>query len=100
MNHRLVMYTLGFILAAGAALLPSGSLAQPATARDPDRWTTELSTPQARYQNAKKEATAAYQQALSECKAQRRNAADACRKEARRNFDSDMADAKKLNQDH
>ncbi|GAC1420933.1 MAG: hypothetical protein NVSMB6_22580 [Burkholderiaceae bacterium] len=98
MYKRLAPGMLSLMLATGAAVAPVSIWAQEAGVKDPARWYTDLTTPQDRFQNARKEAAAAYQQALGECKSQRGAAAIACKKEARKNFDTDLMEAKKLGQ--
>jgi hypothetical protein len=82
--------------AMSALLTPTEGWVQDLRGKDPARWSTELTTPQARYQNARKEAMAAYQQALMECRTKRAAAASSCKREARKDFDDDMAHASKL----
>ena len=85
------------LLLGAAAVVPAAALAaQDAPERDPVRWSTEDTTPQARYRTATKEAGAALREALADCRRSGGRENAACAREARQRFAQDMADAKQL----
>jgi hypothetical protein len=93
MQHKHIL-TLCLLVASMSAL--SASAAAPdATEKDEARWTTPDTTPQQRYETAKKEAIAAYQMLLEECRALSGKEKSDCTKEAKMSHDHDLAEAKK-----
>jgi hypothetical protein len=86
---------LTLFIASLAALPASAGDAVP-TPKDEARWDTPDTTPQQRYETARKEAAAAYQQALADCKALSGAEKSSCVKEAKANFEHDSAEAKKV----
>ena len=85
-----------FFAIAGLGASNALAAGEAAPAIDPPRWHSEDTTPQARYQTAKKEAGAAYQEALNDCRSLLGAEKTACVKEAQATFAADMAEAKKL----
>lgn len=69
---------------------------QGAPQKDPPQWSTHDTTPQARFQTAKKEAGAALQEAQNSCRDLRGAERTGCMKDAQTTYTQDMADAKKL----
>src|SRR5882724_5967284 len=91
---EIIMYSkhalaLTLFIASLAALPASAGDAVP-TPKDEARWDTPDTTPQQRYDTAKKEAMGGYQQALSDCKALSGAEKSDCTKEAKANFERDM----------
>jgi hypothetical protein len=79
----------------GAASLTTAHAAgEGAPEKDPKQWSTPDTTPQARYETAKKEAGAAYQEALKECASLRGAEKSSCVKDAQASFKSDLDAAK------
>ena len=73
------------------------SAAEPqAPVNDPARWYTPDTTPQARYQTARKEAAAALEEARKTCHAMVAAERNDCLKDAQATFTRDMADAKSI----
>jgi hypothetical protein len=83
------------LLVASMSALSASAAAPDATEKDEARWTTPDTTPQQRYETAKKEANAAYQMVLGDCRALSGKEKSDCTKEAKTNYDHDLAEAKK-----
>ena len=64
--------------------------------RDPPQWSSEDSTPQARYKTARKEAGAAYKEALAECRQMRGPDRGSCIREAQATLAADLREARNL----
>lgn len=81
-----------FTMGVGVAhALPADAVAE---AGDPARWYQEDVTPQARFNNLKKEVDAAYKEAMTECKKLERSDRKQCEGDARNQSLQDMARAK------
>lgn len=96
MTFRLNALVVSSLIGAAGILPASAAAAGDALGKDPVRWTTEDTTPQARYRSARKEAGAALQEAITECKRAPGPDRAVCAKEARERFAQDMAEAKQL----
>ena len=81
--------TMNVVLAQGVAPVTGTD------AIDPARWYQEDLTPQARYQNSKKEADAAYKEAVIECKLLELANRNNCIRDARAQLVQDIESAKK-----
>jgi hypothetical protein len=91
-SYKNLIFSLAILAASNGAMLLSS--AQTTDDKDPARWYTEDTTPQAKYQTAKKEAGAALQESLAECKKMTGTVRAECMQEARSRFHADMMDAK------
>jgi hypothetical protein len=92
MKNKFKMTLFCLVTAASAALtLPS--FAREYDGRDPDRWYREDMTPEAKYQTARKEASAAYRQAMDDCRHLYRAERSACMRDAKINYDTELEEA-------
>ncbi|HEY5800323.1 MAG TPA: hypothetical protein VIT92_08875 [Burkholderiaceae bacterium] len=92
--HRFMAAAMATAVAIASSVALAQSRPQGAPVVDPPRWTTEDTTPEARYRTSKKEAGAAYQEALWECKKMAAGERGACLKQARDQYNLDLAEAR------
>jgi len=96
MKMHIKSLSLAFFIAANAFALHVNAAEENVQFRDPPRWGVPDRTPQARFENMKKENTNAYAQAINDCRAMRGREATDCKREARANFDRDMQRARAM----
>lgn len=95
MNKRLTISSLCALFLIGTASLTTAYAAgEGAPVKDPKQWSTPDTTPQQRYETAKKEAGAAYQEALKECASLHGAEKSSCVKDAQAAYKSEMEAAK------
>jgi hypothetical protein len=94
MKHLPATLLMSFLIPVAASLPMPSAMAQATDDQDPARWQVEDSTPEAKYQTAKKEAGAALQEALAECKKLSKPEQAQCMKEARSRFQAEVTEAK------